>query len=90
MASFGNNNNFDECRCFFRQVLQVRPIPPLSKPAVKKMGNSSNSYATSPLEGSVVDLISGIEQQDNFNKQFKYRKKDRKERHKTQRPPVLI
>jgi hypothetical protein len=46
------------------------------------MGNSSNSYATSrPLEGSVVDLISGIEQQDNFNKQFKYRK-DRDEQEK--------
>jgi hypothetical protein len=43
------------------------------------MGNSSNSYATSrPLEGSVVDRN---EQQDNFNKQFKYRK-DRDEQEK--------
>jgi hypothetical protein len=52
------------------------------------MGNSSNSYATSrPLEGSVVDLISGIEQQDNFNKQFKYRKiGTSKKRQKRKRP----
>jgi hypothetical protein len=45
------------------------------------MGNSSNSYAVKTAQGSVVDLISGIEQQDNFNKQFKYRK-DRDEQEK--------
>jgi hypothetical protein len=46
------------------------------------MGNSSNAYSSArPLQGSVVDLISGIEQQDNFNKQFKYRKdKDEQDR----------
>jgi hypothetical protein len=57
------------------------------------MGNSSNSYATSrPLEGSVVDLISGIEQQDNFNKQFKYRKDrdEQEKKDKTQKTFVLI
>jgi hypothetical protein len=53
------------------------------------MGNSSNSYAR-PLEGSVVDLISGIEQQDNFNKQFKYRKIGTSKKRKTKRKKTFV
>jgi hypothetical protein len=56
-----------------RLIDNWRTITP-TKPNIKKWVIHQIHMQARPLEGSVVDLISGIEQQDNFNKQFKYRK----------------